>query len=138
MADDGYYYLHTNGSLLWKRFRPEDDSSFVVRVWTVDRTNRLNAWTICIEAKALGANPKRIAELAEKWGLTDEDGQELVKHSGGHFGLFRDGNQWCATFGDFVNVQESQCGFGDTVLAAFAELAQGGLLCVPTQSALPG
>lgn len=28
--------------------------------------------------------------------------------------IFRDGNKWCATRGDFVNLQESPAGFGDT------------------------
>lgn len=28
--------------------------------------------------------------------------------------FFRDGNKWCCVFGDFINLQESPAGFGDT------------------------
>lgn len=33
-----------------------------------------------------------------------------------------DGNQWCATWPNFINLQESQAGFGDTPEAAVAML----------------
>ena len=36
--------------------------------------------------------------------------------------LFEDGDQWCATFPDFINLQESLCGFGDKPGDAVAEL----------------
>lgn len=36
--------------------------------------------------------------------------------------FFMDGNKWCCVNGDFVNVQESPCGFGDTFDAALADL----------------
>lgn len=127
MSEDGYYYLHTNGALIHKRFRPEDDSPFVRRIWPSHVGDRANAWLIAIEAKAMGANPARIKELAIKWGLTDEDAQQFIKHSDGQFRLFRDGDKWCATFADFINLQESHAGFGDTALEAFAELAKPGL-----------
>ncbi len=127
MADiTGWYYLHTNGDLIFKKFRPESDSPFVRRVWALAAEDRACAWLICIEALALGARKSRIDELAKKWELTDEDAQEFVKHTG-QFNLFRDGDAWCATFKDFANVQESQCGFGKTALEAFAELAKPGL-----------
>jgi len=32
--------------------------------------------------------------------------------------IFRDGDQWCAVYPDFVNLQESLAGFGDTPAAA--------------------
>lgn len=38
--------------------------------------------------------------------------------------LERDGDQWCATSSDFVNLQESPAGFGDTADAAIAELVK--------------
>lgn len=132
MGESGYYYLHTNGALIYKRFEPEDDSPFVRRVWAFDTRNRAHAWLIVIEAKAMGADPERIEELAIKWGLTDEDAQEFVKnaiHEGvEQFKLFLDGDTWCAAFHDFANIQESQCGFGGTALEAFAELAKPGLM----------
>ena len=130
MNDSGFYYLHTNGDLIWKKLRPEDDSPFVRRIWrcTFDRGC---AWLIVIEALAMGADRKRIDELALKWNLTDEDAQEFVKHATSdgveQFKLFIDGNKWCAAFHDFVDIQESQCGFGSTALEALAELAKPGL-----------
>ena len=126
MSTDGYYYLHTNGDLIWKRFRPEP-SDFVRKVWTVDKSSRVTAWIIVIEALAMGAKRSRVEELAAKWGLTDEDARQFVGRSKDELNLFREGNQWCATFGDFVNLEESQAGFGDTALEALAELVKPGL-----------
>jgi len=130
--ESGWYYLHTNGDLIWKRFEPEiDPGGFVRMVWPCDPSRREHAWMICIEALALGAQRERIMELATKWGLTDEDAKEFVlrtKRNGRMtFLLFRDGDQWCAAFHDFVNIQESQCGFGTTALEALAALAKPGL-----------
>lgn len=126
-GSDGYYYLHTNGDLIYKKFMPELDSDFVVKVWAFDKSQRGHAWIIAIEALALGANKERIFELKEKWGLTDSDAGEFVKEVG-LFNLFLDQNMWCATFSDFTNLQESQAGFGDTALEAFADLAKQGLM----------
>jgi hypothetical protein len=36
--------------------------------------------------------------------------------------LSRDGNQWCATEKDFINLQESSAGFGDTMNEAILNL----------------
>lgn len=129
----GYYYLHTNGDLIFKRFEPERDSPFVRRVWRVAIDDRGTAWLLLIEALALGANRVRIDELAQKWGVNDNDAPNFVKHatdSSGKkmFRLSKDGDRWCATFHDFVNLQELQVGFGDTCLEAFADLARPGLL----------
>jgi len=68
-----YYYLHTNGSLIFKRFTPEDDSPFVKKVWRIDPADRETAYIVLLEALALGANKQRIKELAAKWGCTAED-----------------------------------------------------------------
>ena len=124
----GFYYLHTNGELIFKKFEPESDSPFVQKVWAVDPMDRGNAWIICIEALAMGANRSRVMELAEKWSLTDEDAQEFTGRSG--LRLFMDGDQWCATFEDFTNLQESQTGFGRTALEALSELARPELVGV--------
>jgi hypothetical protein len=126
IAEGGFYYLHTNGDLIWKQFRPEYDSDFVKRVWVVDAADRGCAWIIAVEALALGANKTRIDELAHKWGLTDEDAQEFANRA--KLQVFKDGNKWCATFADFINLQESQAGFGSTAIEALAELAKQGLI----------
>lgn len=72
MSDNAFYYLHTNGALICKRFRP-DPSDFVRRIWGVDRTDRMCAWRILFEATALGADMQRIGELAHKWKCTFAD-----------------------------------------------------------------
>ncbi len=123
---DGFYYLHTNGNLIFKPFRPEETSDFVRRIWPVDLKSRGHAWVICIEALAMGAKRARVMELAETWGISDSDALEFAKRA--HLTLFRDGSQWCAGFNDFQNVLKSQCGFGATALEALAELAREGLL----------
>lgn len=125
----GTYYLHENGELIFKRegFEPEL-GNFVKRIWEFDTEKRFTAWIICIEALALGARKSRITELAEKWGLTDADAETFVEYSNGEMKLFMDGNAWCAVFKDFVNMQESQAGFGSTALEALSELAKPGLL----------
>lgn len=123
----GFYYLHENGDLLFKRERPEvEPGGFVRAVWPHDPRDRANAWLIAIEALALGARPARIQELATTWGLTDDDAQIFATRTH-QFRLFRDGDQWTAAFHDFVNVQESQVGFGATCLEALAALARPGL-----------
>lgn len=43
-------------------------------------------------------------------------------HGGPRIRTFKDGNAWCAVKPDFVNLQESDAGFGDTPEAAIKEL----------------
>ena len=38
--------------------------------------------------------------------------------------FFLDGNQWCCVFGDFINLQESPAGFGDSFETAMASLQE--------------
>ena len=122
----GFYYLHTNGALIFKKFRPEDDSPFVRKVWQFDSSNREYAYLIVLEAAAMGADPARIEHLINHWGLTDEDAQEFVKRTR-EFRLFMDGDQWCATYKDFVNLQESPAGFGKRAIDALISLPKPGL-----------
>ncbi len=123
----GYYYLHTNGSLIYKNvdsgvladFR---DSDFVRHFWRLDIQDRESAWSILIEASALGAKPSRIDELAILWKCDDTDAQTYAEKVG--CVLKRDGDQWCATRIDFINLQESQSGFGTTCLEAMVSLCK--------------
>jgi len=118
---NGYYYLHTNGDLIFKKTEPEvEPGGFVRRVWPIDTSDRKCAWQICIQALALGANKERVEQLVSLWRLTDEDGAVYAERAG--LRLFKDGASWCATFKNFTNLQESQAGFGDTALDAFVEL----------------
>ena len=119
-----YFYLHTNGELIHKRLLP-DPSDFVKKIWKIDTEERGDVWILAVEALALGARKERVFELKEKWGLTDEDAQAFAKRTG--MKLLKDGDQWCAVFHDFKNLQLSQAGFGDTCLEALADYAKQGL-----------
>ena len=117
----GYYYLHTNGDLVFKKVYPDVfDSNVVLRVWPFIADNRTCAWAICIEALALGVQESRIKELQEKWHLTNEDAVEFATRAG--MRVYMDGDAWCATFVDFENLQESPAGLGDDALHALAAL----------------
>lgn len=127
MSIEGYYYLHTNGDLIYK---PDHDgvvadireSPFAVGLWPCDPSDREGAWSILVEALASGANKTRINELAATWGCNDADATNYASRVKST--LTRDGSAWMATRYDFINLQESPSGFGDTALEAFAELAK--------------
>jgi len=84
MSNLWYYYLHQDGSLIGKNpaVVEHDDqyfnSPFVKKVWMIDLTKREDAWTLVLEALALGASLDRAKELAEKWKLTYEDSFEML------------------------------------------------------------
>lgn len=123
----GWYYLHTNGELIYKHelggtAADIRESPFAVMLWPCDPTDRASAWRILVEALALGANRERVDELAQKWGCSDDDAQMYAQHIGATLAM--DGNQWCATGRGFVNLQESPAGFGDTSLDALAMLCR--------------
>jgi len=73
MAVKGYYYLHTDGNLIFKPAAVLDgdpeyfNSDFVRRVWPVDAKNRLTAWRVIVEGLAMDADKARVMELAGKW-----------------------------------------------------------------------
>ena len=124
----GYYYLHTNRNLLYKRALDDAqtadfrESDLVRMFWAFDIEDRESAWQVLIEAAALGAKPERIQELADLWMCDDVDALIYAKRAG--CSVFMDGNQWCATARSFVDLQESTAGFGDTALAAMTDLCQ--------------
>lgn len=124
----GWYYLHTNRDLIYK---PETgagivadirESDFALMLWPMDPSDRAGAWRVLIEAQALGAQPQMLAELAQKWACDDTDADNMAAHFGLVFS--RDGNMWCAHRPDFVNLQESPCGFGETKREAAGELCK--------------
>lgn len=121
----GWYYLHENGDLIYKPGSDSiidiRDSSFAKCSWPLDQNDRKSAWDLLVEASALGANKERINELAEKWKCNDSDADNYANAIGLHVGI--DGNQWCVHLMDFINLQESPAGFGETKLEAMAELA---------------
>lgn len=127
MSIIGWYYLHTNGDMIYKRELGDTaadirESDLAVMLWPMDPEDRAGAWRILVEGLAAGANRERIAELAAKWGCDDADAQHYAQHIGCR--LYRDGAAWCATRADFINLQESPAGGGETALEAFSELAK--------------
>lgn len=127
MSTIGWYYLHKNGSMIYK---PSPDAIVDIRdsnlarcAWPMDQSNRAGAWDICVEGLALGADKSRVAELAEKWGCGNRDAENYAKYLGVSLSL--DGDKWCATGPGFEGLQVSQAGFGGTALEALAALAKG-------------
>lgn len=126
MNDNGWYYLHVNGELIYK---PSSDAAMDIRdsdlarcMWPMDIQDRECAWNILVEGLALGASKSRVNELAQKWFCDDDDAERYAKRLG--ISICRDGNMWCATGPGFTNLQESPAGFGETKLEAMAELAK--------------
>ncbi len=80
MSEHGFYYLHRETKeLIYKRFDPAaDNSPFVQKVWTVDMSDRADAWRVVLEGLALGVKVERAKELAQKWVLTYEDSIEFL------------------------------------------------------------
>ena len=120
--------MHKNGELI---YTPElfggtaadiRESDLATGLWPFLSGDREGAWNIVVEGLAGGANPKRVRELAEIWGCDDVDAQHYADRVG--IALTRDGNVWCSHRADFINLQESPAGFGDTCLEAMAELAK--------------
>lgn len=127
MAIEGWYYLHKNGDLIYKRESGSTaadirESNFARGLWAVDPTNRENAWSILVEALAAGANKNQIDELADKWALNDDDALIYADRVGCN--INKDGDKWCATRKDFKDLQQSIAGFGDNCLEAFSSLAK--------------
>lgn len=119
----GFYYLHQNGELIYKRdlggtAADLRDSYFCKMFWPVDVEDRSSAWRLLVEATALGANPTRISELAEKWGCDDEDGQFYAGQFGVSLEYNPDADRWRASV-----PHVGKAGAGDNVLAALACLA---------------
>jgi len=127
MSIQGWYYLHQNGDLIYKRELGETaadirESPFAKMLWPFDPSDRQGAWTILVESLACGANKNRVTELAQKWCCDNADAQNYVDRIGAR--IFMDGNAWCATRRDFVDLQKSPAGFGETALEALAALCK--------------
>lgn len=120
----GWYYLHENKDLIYKN-GPDAivdirDSDLCHSAWQWDG-QRQTAWRILVEALSLDASKERVRELAEKWGCTNEDAEHYAKFLGIQIGM--DGEGFYARRSDFVNIQESPVGFGNSYLEAMAALA---------------
>lgn len=124
---EGWYYLHTNGELIYKRELGDTaadirESDFCRAMWPMDPTDREGAWNIIVEASALDGSYARIKELAAKWGCDDADALNYAERLG--IILEPDGDRWCAKCSDFTDLVESPAGFGLTCLDAMSALCK--------------
>ena len=76
-----WYYLHTNGDLIAKKFRPEP-SDFVRRIWVMRPDERESGYVLLVEAACLGAKMARVLELAKSWGMDGSDGLTFCERMG--------------------------------------------------------
>ena len=127
MSIIGWYYLHTNGELIYKReidgtAADIRESPFAIGLWPMDPEDRAGAWQICVEGLAAGANKERVLNLASLWECDENDAPNYASFLG--CSIYMDGNKWCAVGPKFRNLQEDHAGFGNTPVEAFAELCR--------------
>ena len=83
-----WYYLHTNGDLINKRFEYCPDGSdfevsdFCKKYWLLDTEERISAWMFLVEALVYGANKDRVKGLALRWGCNDTDALVFTERLG--------------------------------------------------------
>lgn len=128
MPINGYYYLHTNGDLIYKRadiytIGDLKESSFVEGIWPIDLSSRANAWQILVEAGVAGARLERVRELVEKWKCDNDDARNYVSYLG--IELDDEDSEWCASLDlNIVDNKSSPAGFGKTALEAITKLCR--------------
>lgn len=89
---NAHYYLHSESRDLIHKRLPIDPSDFTEKIWSIDTSNRADAWTIILEALALDAGTKRITELAKTWECDARDLLEfMVRDPNGGSDLQRKG-----------------------------------------------
>ena len=131
----GYYYLHSNGDLIYKRegfFDSKDcDSNFVEAIWPIDLSDRTCAWLMLIEAGSLKADENRLDELILLWGINDKDAPNFAEVLEDILLLKKIGDRWITTFrsniysnySDFLDPELRTLGFGKTAFEALIDLA---------------
>jgi hypothetical protein len=121
----GYYYLHVNKDLIYKRGEDAildiERSDLCQLAWPWDGTRGM-AWCILVQASASGAKEERIKELSEKWNCNNEDAPNYATRVGLEIG--KDGDSYFARSKDFIDLQQSPCGFGKSYLEAMVELTK--------------
>ena len=68
----------------------------------------------------MGISKERVMELAEKWDVNDLEAPKYAEFINIQLGI--DGSSKFATLSDFIDLQSSPAGFGDTYLEAIAAL----------------
>lgn len=125
----GWYYLHENGSLIYKPdsegiasdFR---DSDFVKMFWMINTEDRECVWSILVEALAAGANKERVLELAEKWGCSNEDASVYADRVGCALEVYTEGVSVAYPASYSKSMPSSPLAEGCTSLEAMANLCK--------------
>jgi hypothetical protein len=124
----GYYYLHQNGELIYKHnldgtITDLRDSDLVRMFWPLDTRNREHAWTILVEAGALGAKPQRIQELSETWYCDNNDAKIYADRIGVFLAIINtEPEKWCASVP--IGGNGTTEGYGDSALLALIDLCK--------------
>jgi hypothetical protein len=116
----GYYYLHTNGAVLFKKAAPGlisdfENSDFVKCWWPVEPSDRRGAWRILIEATARGADQGSLMRLARAWHCNNADAAEYCRREGIDLGQ---------QAGEYVATLDGGQGRGPDALTALVALFQ--------------
>jgi hypothetical protein len=114
----GYYYLHANGALIYRRATPGtiadfENSDLVKCWWPVEPADRRGAWRILIEAAARGATPDTIAQHAHLWHCDNPDAYRYA---------VREGIELREQDGEWIAAMNGAAGHGAHALAAFVGL----------------
>ncbi len=124
-----YYYLHENNELIHKTKHYDtlgfEESDFVKCWWKINLDSRLDAYNMLIRARMLGAKESRIQDLIKHWGITNDDAPNYVKAVGLEWKM--DGSAFCVHAPDFLNLQQDNAGFGDTLFDAICEFYKAAL-----------
>lgn len=130
MAVDGWYYLHVNGDVIFKRDFEDTaadlrESTFVVAFWPVEKTDRENAWTLLVEALTLGARLGRIQMLAKTWFCDDADALIYAERIGVNL-VKREGEPWRASCMNRIAAVQATLpvGSGTTAVGALSDLCK--------------
>lgn len=118
----GYYFLNIGGKLQYSSLiTPADlrDDKDVVTFWPVGDSREF-AWEMLIGSLSCGAVKEEVMHLAGKWGCNDSDAEIYAERIGVVLSI--DEIFKMATTKQFVDIQESPCGFGETYLEAMANL----------------
>lgn len=116
-----WMYLHVHGTLHFKQCYADEllDSPFVRCYWPCDNS-RQSLWQVAIESLAMGVSRAEVLRVLESNKFEIDDCVNYINFLNAR--LSKDGNQWCVTRGDFVNLEVSPSGFGDTPMDALADL----------------
>lgn len=122
----GYYYMHENKNLIFKRYSPGitkdfESSNFVLKYWSIDTKKRETAWTFLIEAYCLGASRDDIRTLSSKWSINNEDAKSYADFIG--IDLIMDNLGQYTSFKRPINKMDfKRPAYGSTALESMAEL----------------